>query len=210
MNKIIICDFDQTITSEGRDLWYECTKSLSSSSQKFEELIIEFKNTVNDTPIESSLLAFQKGLDLISNKDDIISYFKNVPIDGYLRNDLVEFLNKHLAIEGNQLVISTANYEKGVCTLVPRIFTNTSNIIVSGTRFSKGIVDHINVAQNKVKDIESGIELEHVSHIFGDDPLINDKYILEMKKEVAYLFNTKKNAQYDVAFTRIGDVNEIL
>lgn len=122
--------------------------------------------------------------------------------------EAIEYL-KHRLEQNVICIISTASYEDGAlgfidglieCGLLPKDLA--SKIIVSGTQIDwiQLKVTHMNVDKNKLLGLENIFKCSidklkpRVQAVFGDDPAINDKALLDGVCDHSFVIKTTKNA----------------
>lgn len=114
--------------------------------------------------------------------------------NGLLRSDAIYYLADCLQ-KGEKCVISTASYADGAQGFLKAIFNlgllpsnHPGKLIVSGNiiDWKSGRVLHMNAEYGKIKGLEITMReplhcfKNQIAAVFGDDPYINDKAILEL------------------------------
>jgi hypothetical protein len=135
---------------------------------------------------------------------------KNIVLDMIQDNEVnqqaIEFMKRQIG-KNYQVVLSTANYIEGgkafADALVDAGWLNPehrSSITVSGTRVDWDTlsVDHFNMAEMKVKGLMATLRMDEnnirdrVNFVFADDPVGNDRAILNLSAK-SYVIRHHKN-----------------
>ena len=186
--------------------WNLITRELVENKESFDNQARDWKERMQHQTdvdvIEESKKMTELGLqqfrsdcsndDSVRNKATEITklFFKH----GVIRKDAVDYLRLRLK-EGVTCIISTASYEDGAIGFVKGLVECgllleelSKKIIVIGNLidWDKLKVTHMNVDTNKIKSIESRLKVDiemikpRIIAVFGDDPAINDRALLEL------------------------------
>jgi hypothetical protein len=215
-----VYDIDGTLTIPGHDLWYLSTRSLSADKDLFDRYVAEWKSEIQSgmDPFECSLTMMKKGLQLL--KDDISSetvdhevqrITSNLIDEGLVWREAIEFVKSRIR-SGVGVVFSTTNYHEGAVGFLHALWQKgwiqqgeLEKICLSASRidWSSRIVAHFNMGSNKVIGLVDALSIgeealkARIDFVFGDDPLGNDRGLLEIAP-YAYVIKNEKNRHLDL------------
>lgn len=220
MRRIQIFDLDGTLTTEFNPLWNSITERLVKDSTEFHARADAWKKDITSNPAKypdkrtASKDMTEIGLKMFreefSNSGAVVNTAKQLSKEfldnGVTRLLAIEYL-KYSVECGDICVISTASYSEGAegfllglveAGLIPQQVAE--KIIISGNviDWSTLTVTHMNVDDGKIKGLEETLKMsledfrKEVVAVFGDDPAINDRAILEIGKH-GFVIPTSKN-----------------
>jgi len=202
-NLFDIYDIDGTLTLPGHDLWYLSTRSLSADKDLFDRYVAEWKNEIHTgiAPFDCSLTMMRRGLSLLKNAagsetitDEVQRITDDLIDTGFVCRKAIDFLKGRIR-GGNGAVLSTTNYREGAVGFLLALKkkgwigqTELQEVFISGSRidWNTRTVIHFNMGRNKVFGLVDalGIGAEAIRNkigcVFGDDPLGNDRELLEI------------------------------
>lgn len=211
-----IFDIDGTLTKPGYDLWHLTTRSLVSEVEQFERAVIAWKTAMQSgaCPVAESYKMMQVGLELIPAwvTAELVRETAKKEALWVLANqaffvEAIQYIQQAIAA-GVTPIFATANYVEGaisfVAALVEQGFLAASEakkIVLSGTDIDWATRDirHFNMAEKKIEGICQQLQLsrseltQKVLRSFGDDPLGNDRGILQIA-DIGYVIQNPKNA----------------
>jgi hypothetical protein len=216
-SRLIITDIDQTITVPGIDIWEHITTSLVHGDKinEYKNEFAEYKKTSSADPVGASKKMMENAVNMFGGcvDSDVIYQAAAVKInslirDRGIRDSSVELLIRFIA-GGGKVILSTANYQEAACAIRDNLFQDEEikkHVLVSGSvvDWEAKVVEHINVAENKVTGIMNELkitedELKKRTHlVFGDDPVVNDIALFRLKKDSCYLIETPKNRHIEI------------
>jgi hypothetical protein len=198
-----IYDIDGTLTLPGHDLWYLCTRSLSADKALFDRYVAEWKGQIQSgmDPFERSLTMMKRGLELLKNGvsselvvGEVQRITNNLIDERLVWREAINFLKDRVR-GGAAAVFSTTNYHEGAVGFLSALHlegwisqTELKKIFVSGSRidWSSRAIIHFNMASNKVTGVADALGISEealkarIHCVFGDDPLGNDRELLEI------------------------------
>jgi hypothetical protein len=216
-NLIDVYDIDGTLTDPKVDLWRLVTERLSSDRSEFHRHWTNWQKIIQDIedPFHHSLEMMQLGIGLLppgTIGEKVYLTAKNFVLDMIQENQVnqhaIDFIKRQIGRD-YQVVLSTANYLEGgkafADALVEAGWLNQehrSSITVSGTRvdWDSLSVDHFNMADMKVKGLMTTLQMDEknikdrVNFVFADDPLGNDRAILNLSNNSFVIRNHKNES----------------
>lgn len=200
--------------------WNLITRELVVNQSEFDLEAAAWKKMVTTKieidKVESSKEMTERGIKLFDQKyqnaaavrQKAASITKLFFQKGIIIRDAIEYLKYRLS-QQVICVISTASYEDGAlgfvdglvdCKLIPQSLS--SKIMISGTQidWSSLRVTHMNVDMNKLLGLErvfnqSMAEIQpRINAVFGDDPAINDRALLDGLCKHGFVIKNAKNA----------------
>jgi hydroxymethylpyrimidine pyrophosphatase-like HAD family hydrolase len=198
-------------------LWNLITRELVKSKKEFDEAAENWKKhviaTKNIDKIAASKEMTEIGIGLLTKKNQNALAIRNKAAEitelffnnGIIIATAIDYLKYRLR-EKVICVISTASYEEGAqgfiqglvkCNLLNHDLAD--KIIVSGTKIDwhKLCVTHMNVDTYKLRGLEKTLQMDiksikpYIAAVFGDDPGINDRALLELGKYSFAIKNAK-------------------
>lgn len=207
--EIVILDADDTMYQG--DFWSAHTKQLMNDESVWEKLVQDYKPHIKKNPKDISKKWMQATLDHIKSKDytqdDVESVARRVfERDFKFYDQVIEFLTEKVN-QNVEIIICTANNDIAaniVKEALEKTLSEKTEIIPNVKVYSSKVdwsnfkVKHINVDDNKAGQlIDNEIDVERISHIFGDDPYVNDIGLFNLKPEASYLIKTEKNKDFN-------------
>jgi hypothetical protein len=210
-----VYDIDGTLTIPGHDLWYLSTRSLSADKDLFDRYVAEWKTEIQSgmDPFECSLTMMKRGLKLLNNgvSSEMVGHevqriTSNLIDEGLVSREAINFVKGRIH-NGVGAVFSTTNYHEGAVGFLHALRqkgwiqqTELEKICLSGSRidWNSRIVVHFNMGSNKVIGLADALRIGEeelkagISFVFGDDPLGNDRELLEIAP-YAYVIKNEKN-----------------
>lgn len=211
---------DKTKTNaETYSFWRWITGRLVQDKILFDQAATAWKKTITKDPlidkIQSSKEMMELGLRMMRSEccNAMVIFESAVAITqeflkcGVVRKDAIEYLKNCLELNIT-CVISTASYEEGARGFVQGLVGTgllradlAAKILVSGTNINwdKLEVIHMNVDTNKLHGLETALDLSlaeikpKIKAIFADDPLINDRALLNGLCTNSFVIRTEKN-----------------
>jgi len=198
-------------------LWNLITRELVRNKEEFDKAAGNWKKyviaTKNIDKITASKDMTEIGIRMLGQKNQHALAIQNKAVEitenffnnGIIITAAIDYLKYRLA-EGVICIISTASYEEGAygfiqslvrCNLLDQELAD--KIVVSGTQtdWQKLSVTHMNVDTNKLRGLEQALQMgienirPHIIAVFGDDPGINDRALLELGKYSFAIKNAK-------------------
>jgi hypothetical protein len=215
-----VYDIDGTLTIPGHDLWYLSTRSLSADKDLFDRYVAEWKREIESgmDPFECSLTMMKRGLKLLKNgvSSEMVGHevqriTSNLIDEGLVWREAIDFVKGRIR-SGVGAVFSTTNYHEGAVGFLHALRqkgwiqqTELEKICLSGSRidWSSRIVVHFNMGSNKIIGLADALRIGEealkagISFVFGDDPLGNDRGLLEIAP-CAYVIKNEKNRHLDL------------
>jgi hypothetical protein len=212
-----IYDIDGTLTDPEVDLWRLVTERLSVDRSEFHHHWSKWQKTIRDMDNHfcHSLEMMQLGIRLLqpgAGGEEVYSETKNIVLDMIRDNEVnqqaIEFMKRQIGRD-HRVVLSTANYLEGgkafADALVEAGWLNPgqrSCITVSGTsvNWDSLSVDPFNMADMKVKGLMATLQMDEknikdrVNFVFADDPLGNDRAILNLSTNSFVIRNHKNES----------------
>ena len=203
-----VYDIDGTITTPGFDLWFLTTRELSRDGEYFVTLVDTWKKTISaERIIESSREMMNVGVALFDYDKEIVRKTcfdltrKLFSTESFIRLQAITVIKQQIA-NGESVHFSTANYVDAAhgfldaLVILNLISANEASLItVDGSVIdfvdNKAVVSHINVAENKSKNIT------HAKRAYGDDPTGNDRGLASIA-DCFFLVDTPKNKSIDL------------
>ncbi len=215
-DKLAVFDIDGTISSEGRDSWYELTEKLVTDSDLFQRALINWKEKKASDPYGESLTMMETAISLFpeaTTSNDFKSFATQCFSDwikeiGFIRDGAIQAIHRNLD-NGNRIVFATTSYKEAGEALVDvlkmkKVISNEVSIDVTGTEvnWSQKKLDHFNMGDGKLEGVSRVLGMglsqvkESIEESFGDDPSGNDSGILKYGKK-AFIISTKKNQEFN-------------
>lgn len=215
-----VYDIDGTLTIPGHDLWYLSTRSLSADKDLFDRYVAEWKTEIQSgmDPFECSLTMMKRGLKLLKNgvsaemvDHEVQRITSNLIDEGLVWREAIDFVKGRIR-SGVGAVFSTTNYHEGAVGFLHALWekgwiqqAELEKICLSGSRidWNSRIVIHFNMSSNKVNGLMDALGMDEealkarTSFVFGDDPLGNDRGLLEISP-YAYVIQNEKNRHLDL------------
>ena len=203
-------------------LWNLITRELTKNKKEFDEAAENWKKYVIATKdidkITASKDMTEIGIRMLAKKNQNALAIQNKAAEitkiffnnGIIIAAAIDYL-KYRLTERVVCVISTASYKEGAygfiqglvrCNLLNKELAD--KIVVSATQidWQKLCVTHMNVDTNKLRGLEQVLQMDiesmrsHIMAVFGDDPDINDRALLELGK---YNFAIKNDKNQNAA-----------
>lgn len=209
---IILTDVDDTLYKG--DFWAKHTMKLLSNLELWEKLMQEFKPLIKEDPKGISEAWMNATLDALREMGITPDFVKFVANDVFEKEfsfypQAIKFL-RHKVNEGAEIVLCTANNDIAaniVGEKLTKILENATSkevkikILSSIVDWENFKVKRINVDDNKSKQVvENEIDLSKITHIFGDDPWVNDIGLFNINPSRSYLIKTEKNKDFSNDF----------
>lgn len=204
--------------------WNLITRNLVANKNEFDEEAAAWKRMVTTTDgidkVQSSKEMTEVGIKFFQDKYKNADAIRNQAAEvtklffhgGIIAFDAIKYLNYRLK-QGVVCIISTASYEDGArgfvdglvdCDLLPQELAE--KIVFSGTRidWDKMQVSHMNVDNNKLLGLTltTGYAIKtikpQIKAVFGDDPKINDRALLDGLCKHSFVIKTAKNKDFDL------------
>lgn len=215
-----VYDIDGTLTIPGHDLWYLSTRSLSANKDLFDRYVAEWKAKIQSgmEPFECSLAMMKRDLKLLKNgvSSEMVGHevqriTSNLIDEGLVWREAIDFVKSRIR-SGIGAVFSTTNYHEGAVGFLDALRqkdwiqqAELEKICLSGSRidWSSRLVTHFNMGSNKVIGLEDALRIgeealkARISFVFGDDPLGNDRGLLEIAPD-AYVIKNETNRHLDL------------
>ena len=215
-----VYDIDGTLTIPGHDLWHLSTRSLSADKELFDRYVAEWKTEIQSgtDPFEGSLTMMKRGLKLLKNGtsservgDEVQRITSHLIDEGLVWREAIDFVKGRIR-SGVGAVFSTTNYHEGAVGFLHALLqkgwiqqAELEKICLSGSRidWSSRLVIHFNMRSNKVIGLVDALGIgeealkARISFVFGDDPLGNDRGLLEIAP-YAYVIKNEKNRHLDL------------
>jgi hydroxymethylpyrimidine pyrophosphatase-like HAD family hydrolase len=218
MRRIRIFDIDGTITEPGNDLWYLTTRAFARDKELFDHHVTDWRKQIaSGADVYSvSQAMMRKGLDLMPAtlsgeqiKGMAREIAQNLLDAGKYFHAAIDYINRSISAS-YAVIFSTTNYDEGglgfVEALVESEFVSKDDadkIYISGSAINwrHKTIDHFNLGADKVTGICRLLNIDRVTlsnlvdACFGDDPLGNDREILELTSR-AFVIRNDKNKNY--------------
>jgi hypothetical protein len=215
-----VYDIDGTLTIPGHDLWYLSTRSLSADKVLFDSYVAEWNREIQSgvNPFESSLSMMKRGLQLLKNEvgsemvgHEVQRITTNLIEAGLVWSEAIEFIRRRIR-SGAKAVLSTTNYQEGAVGFLNALRekgwieqAELEHISLSGSRidWNSRVVTHFNMGSSKVIGLMDALGIDEeilkakIGFVFGDDPLGNDRGLLEISPR-AYVIRNEKNCHLDL------------
>jgi hypothetical protein len=204
--------------------WNLITRDLVIDKDEFDSKAASWKKMVTTTAdidkVQSSKKMTEVGIELFQSKYQNADAVRSKATEitklfcqsGAIIFDAIKYLSYRLS-QGVTCIISTASYEDGArgfvdglvaCKLLTKELAN--RIVFSGTRvdWEKLQVTHMNVDKNKLLGLTfaTGKSLDEIrpqiKTVFGDDPEINDRALLNGLCKRSFVISTVKNKNCDL------------
>ncbi len=197
--------------------WPLITAHFTKDKDVLNKMIADWEESMNTEkdPTGSSHDMMQKGINTFrsdANGAAVRAFAKGVTLkfieQGVIRKEAIAYLEKQ-AKQGVICILSTGSYQDGALGFVDALVEKglISKETQKALYVSGAVVDwdsftllHANVRERKLLGIEAvtGRKIselqQHIKAVYGDDPWINDKDILEIAPPgVAYVITTCKN-----------------
>lgn len=200
-------------------LWNLITRELAENSAEFDETAAQWKTWVTSTDNIDKIAASQDmtmiGLKMLRHENrskKTIQKKASEITKRFIQQNIV--IPKAIAYLRERLeqdiicLISTAGYEDGALGFIQALVSShwipahlTKHILVSGTEIDWNPlrVTHMNVDENKLRGIEKRFSQSlntlkpFIDSVFGDDPAINDRMLLDGLCPQSFAIKTTKN-----------------
>ena len=212
--EIVAFDIDGTITEEGYDLWMLSTTKLIKNTDKHQNVLKTWKRNKKSNPYDASLVVMNEVIQLLPDQlnseqlESTVFQIVNVMISEQsgVRAKAIEKIKDSLK-NGYQVAFCTTNFIEGGKGFLRSLVYNgllssqeASKIKITGTvtDWKKKSVIHFNMDQGKLTGLSRELNLplatikHQLSEAYGDDPLGNDKALLDNAK-TGYIISTQKN-----------------
>jgi hypothetical protein len=222
-SSIAAFDIDGTITTEGPDLWRVVTRNLSRDTARFDAAVARWRQDKPGDPFGASKAMMRVGLELLdlpagvdTIREEARTVTRALIAEGRIREKAIATVEA-LHHEGKTIVWTTTNYQESAATFLRALMEHGSidervgqQVHVIGTRvnWDARFLSFLNMGSGKVKSLEAWVATrdsaavrrpidEWLAAAFGDEPLGNDRELLEAASK-SYVVVTAKNSSSDL------------